>query len=289
MAYDTGNADGPEVEILEGGLANLGKVSRRGEAVRRPAPPHAATLHAYLGALVEDGFDGVPRPLRLLEDGYEELGFVSGDVGVTPYPDWVLSDHALASAARLLRRMHDASAHVPLPENVQWPTEFADPVGPEPSASRPGLVLCHNDFCPENVVFRDGEAVAAIDFDFAAPGRPLWDLAWAAWYWVPMVPPRVAEVEGQGGLDPVRRLRLLADAYGIGEADRCALLDLFPQLVETTRGFIAGRVAAGDPVFTRVVAERDPRRWELCLAWLAENRDRFRGALLAERPSDAGA
>jgi hypothetical protein len=289
MADDARNADGPEAELLEGGLANLGKVSRHGEAVRRPAPPHAVALHAYLGALADGGFDGVPRPLRVLDDGYEELEFVPGDVGVTPYPDWVLSDHALVSAARLLRRMHDASARVPLPENVQWPTEFADPVEPEPTASSTGLVLCHNDFCPENVVFRDGEAVAAIDFDFAAPGRPLWDLAWAAWYWVPMVPPQVAEVEGQGGLDPSRRLRLLADAYGIDAADRRALLDLFPQVLETTRRFIAGRVAAGDPVFTRIDAERDPRRWELCLAWHAENRERFLGALLTEGPRAADA
>ena len=29
--------------------------------------------------------------------------------------------------------------------------------------------MCHNDVCPENVVFRDGIAVALLDFEFAAP------------------------------------------------------------------------------------------------------------------------
>ena len=46
---------------------------------------------------------------------------------------------------------------------------MADPEG--------GPVVCHNDVCLENVVFRNGEAVALLDFDFAAPGRPVYDLA----------------------------------------------------------------------------------------------------------------
>jgi hypothetical protein len=47
---------------------------------------------------------------------------------------------------------------------VEWPRALADPAG--------GTILCHNDVCPDNVVFRDGRAAALIDFDLAAPGRP---------------------------------------------------------------------------------------------------------------------
>jgi thiamine kinase-like enzyme len=47
-------------------------------------------------------------------------------------------------------------------------------------------MICHNDVCLENVVFRDGEAVALLDFDFAAPGRPLFDLAAFARMCVPI-------------------------------------------------------------------------------------------------------
>ena len=46
---------------------------------------------------------------------------------------------------------------------------MADPDG--------GSVMCHNDVCLENVVFRDGRAVTLLDFDFAAPGRRSFDLA----------------------------------------------------------------------------------------------------------------
>jgi Ser/Thr protein kinase RdoA (MazF antagonist) len=66
-------------------------------------------------------------------------------------------DAALASIARLLGRMHDAAAAVEVPGG-RWNRELADPAG--------GPMVCHDDVCPENVVFRDGEAVGLIDFDF---------------------------------------------------------------------------------------------------------------------------
>lgn len=261
-------------QVLGGGLANLGQVVRRGDVVERPAPPHAAALHEYLRSLREAGFDGAPEP-KELRGGREVLSFVYGDVAVPPYPEWSKTEQALTSVGRLLRRMHDAAASVPIPE-AQWPSEFADP---GTRNGRDQLILCHNDACLENVVFRDGEAAALIDFDFAAPGRPLWDLAFCAWYWVPMVPGEIRQVEGMDGLDPVSRLRVLADAYGLDGADRRSLLELFPEVTETCRRFVNGRVAAGDPVFTEVDAARDPRRWNKIHKWLAEHREDFLTAL----------
>jgi hypothetical protein len=259
-------------EQLAGGLANYGKVTRRGDTVRRPAPPHAAALHTYLQALADAGFDGAPRPLKLYDDGFEELTFIAGDVAVPPYPEWSRSDEALASIGRLLRRMHDAAAKVPIPD-ADWPTEFIDPAG--------GPILCHNDVCEENVVFQNGEATAFIDFDFAAPGRPLWDLGCTAFHWVPMIPPKTPAVDGIGKaeLKVAQRLRLLADAYGLDDDGRREVLDLFPQIVATEIRFNHGRVAAGDPVFIQMEAELDPRRWERILAWHAENRESFLAAL----------
>ncbi|NUR61342.1 MAG: phosphotransferase [Catenulispora sp.] len=261
-------------EVLGGGLANLGQVVRRGDVVERPAPPHAAALHEYLRALRDAGFDGAPEP-KELRGGREVLSFVPGGVAVPPYPEWSKTEQSLTSVGRLLRRMHDAAAGVPIPE-AQWPSEFVDP-GAENGDHQ--VILCHNDACLENVVFRDGEAAALIDFDFAAPGRPLWDLAFCAWYWVPMVPGAIRQVEGMDGLDPFPRLRLLVDAYGLGDADRRTLLELFAQVTETCRRFVNGRVASGDPVFTEVDARRDPQRWDNIQKWLAEHNEDFLAAL----------
>ena len=107
-------------------------------------------------------------PWGSIRTGRERLRFIPGDVAIPPYPMWVQADSALGSIARLMRQLHDASVGLDLGE-VTWSDEMADPVD--------GEVMCHNDVCLENVVFRDGEAVALLDFDFAAPGRREFDLA----------------------------------------------------------------------------------------------------------------
>lgn len=259
-------------ESLSGGLANVGAVTRRGVAVRRPAPGHAPAVHAHLDRLRAAGFHGAPAPRRLSPEGWEELEFIQGDVALVPYPWWSMSDKVLASVGRLVRRYHDAAAQVPLDDAVAWPRDLADPEG--------GSILCHNDVCIENVVFRDGEAAAVIDFDFAAPGRPVWDLASAARYWIPVLDPASAAVTGRDHLDPVRRLRVLVDAYGLGEADRGRFVDVLEQATEVGRAFVAARVGAGEPAFVSALAQHGGwDRWDRIQRWLVSNRQQFTEAV----------
>jgi hypothetical protein len=258
-------------EPLGGGLANAGSVLRRGDVVVRPAPAHAAAIHAFLRRLRRQGFDGAPVPRRLT-GGSEELDFIAGEVAVPPYPPWSLTDDALASVAGLLRRLHDAAGQVPVDAAVDWPRDLADPRG--------GPLLCHNDVCVENVVFAGGRATAVLDFDFAAPGRPAWDLAMTARYWVPVLDPRSAEVSRRAHLDPVRRLRLLVDAYGLAAEERPEFLAVLELAVEVARGFVAARVAAGERAFVAALDEHGGwERWDRLQAWLAANRDRFTAGL----------
>ena len=87
----------------------------------------------------------------------------------------MLTDAALVSVADLLRRYHQAVASFD-PAGYRWPR-------PIPARFRTGLVS-HNDVHPANLVFRDGRAVALIDFDLAGPGSAAWDFAAAARHWV---------------------------------------------------------------------------------------------------------
>ena len=50
-------------------------------------------------------------------------------------------------------------------------------------------------------------------------------------------------------------------------------------MVGVLEKFIKGRVAAGDPVFTAVDAERDPNRWTRILTWLDAEHEGFAQAL----------
>ncbi|MET8565281.1 phosphotransferase [Streptomyces flaveolus] len=263
-----------EDETLAGGMMNAGAVFRRGDSVERPAPRNARALHAHLLALKEHGFDAAPAPVGLTPDGREQLTFVPGDVALPPFPDWAMTRTALESVGSLLWRLHETSAAVAVDTHAEWPRDLADPEG--------GTMLCHNDVCPENVVFRDGRAAALIDFDLAAPGRPLWDVAMTARYWVPMVDPRSAAALYPSGLDAPARLRILADGYGLSAGDRAELPGVVEQATEVCRAFVARRVADGDPVYLRALAERGGwERWDRLQAWLADHRETFTAALLS--------
>ena len=146
---------------------------------------------------------------------------------VPPYPHWAQTDTALASVSALMRRLHEAALGFDL-TRASWSTEMADPdigsvIGP---TAEGGVVVCHNDVCLENVVFRDGVAVGLLDFDFAAPGRPGYDLAQMARMCAPVDDPLdAARLGWRPDATAPERIRLVADAYGLEAGGRRALFD----------------------------------------------------------------
>jgi len=260
-------------EVLSGGITNAGAVFRHGEIVDRPAQPHAPAIHRFLEALPQHGFTGVPKPLGLA-DGREQLTYVSGDVALMPYPAWSMTEAALTSVGALLRRFHEASSAIPLEPAVPWATDFADPHG--------GTILCHSDACVENIVFRDGEAYGLIDFDMAAPGRPIWDVAMAARYWVPVLDPETAaRFPSYIGLDPVRRLRILADGYQMSAEDRAGFLNVIEEVTVVERAELAARLEAGDAAFVKAFNDHGGwATWDRLQAWLADQHATFLAVLI---------
>jgi hypothetical protein len=257
---------------LDGGIANAGAVVRVGPHVLRPSSPHSDSIHAFLRAVRNAGFEGVPSPVGIDEDGRERLMFIEGEVPVPPYPQWSQSDPTLASIARLLRRLHDAAAGFE-PHGHTWDGSLADPAG--------GTLMCHNDVCPENVVFRDGIAVALLDFEFAAPGRPVYDLAHLARLCVP-IEDDVDQVRlGWQPADRTARLRLVADSYGLDRGGRAGLVAAIDDAIDRLEAAVRRSVAAGArnamEVWNRTGGgERYDRRRR----WWAEHRDQFAAALV---------
>jgi hypothetical protein len=193
----------PEVE-LTGGTANQGLVVRVGDTVRRPWRPTSPSTHALLQHMEEVGFDGAPRLLGVDDRGREVLTYVPGATISPPYPPWSLTTQALESVARLLHRYHEAVASFDgggLPWQLPVPDRFTT-----------GLVS-HNDPNMDNIVFRDGVAVALIDFDLAGPGSRVWDVAAAARLWAPLRPD-VDIADARRG-QSLQRLRIFVDTYGL--------------------------------------------------------------------------
>lgn len=179
---------------LMGGRMAAGVV-RVGDTVRKPATRSSEFMARLLELLKQQNFDGAPRYLGQ-DDGMDLLKFIEGEVPARFQP-W--SDSQVRAAAVLLRQMHDATHG----------SELADCFD----------VVCHHDPGPNNFVFQGGVPVAIIDFSEAAPGSRLEDLGYLCWTWSISSRQRMP-LERQA-----EQVRLAADAYGLGKAERHALVD----------------------------------------------------------------
>jgi len=266
-------ADDEPEELLHGGITNAGGVSRQGDHVLRPANPWSTSVLAFLGAVADSGFTGASRPVAggLDPDGRERLVLIPGEAPSPPYPAWAQTDEALASTAALLAGLHDAARSFD-PAGRSWNDEVADPGG--------GPIVCHNDVCLDNVVFADGRAVGLIDFDFAAPGRPLYDLAHLVRHCVPIADDGTTALLGWRPADRPARMRVAADAYGLDAGGRAELLDVVDVAMARSRDLWWGRVQRGDPMFALLwEITGGHARFDERDAWWAEHRAAFAAAL----------
>src|SRR4051794_15883702 len=180
---------------------------RVGDTVRRPARPWTPSVHALLAHLHAHGLAGVvPAPLAGDDRGEEVVGHLPGEVPAYPMPDWVWEAPRLDEAARLLRRVHDATASGFDVRGRRWQLPVREPAE----------VVCHNDFAPYNLVFAAGDhrLTGVIDFEAASPGPRAWDLAYLAYRLVPLAGPQNPDLPALDAAVRDERLARLVAAYG---------------------------------------------------------------------------
>ena len=225
--------DGQEVP-LAGGRQTPGVV-RVGRTVRRSVGPDAPFVHDLLRYLEAVGFDGAPRLLGVDERGREVLTFVEGEVPHDP-DGYRPSEIRLVKSAAMIRRLHDVTAGSDLAGDAE--------------------IVAHNDLGPHNTVFVGDQPVAFIDWDEAAPGTRLFDLAKVVWSF--------ANVGEDGGTvaEQARLIRLMCDAYGWD--DTHAIVDEIHADLRRARANHerAGRQKARD-IFHRMVGWFDAHSREL--------------------------
>lgn len=208
-------------EPLPGGFVTV--VVRIGDTVRRTQPPDPGFVHALLRLFERRGWSGAPRFLGLDEQGREILSFLDGHVAWEPVqPPAVTSSSSLARVAELVREFHDLTAGTPLAADQE--------------------VVCHNDLSPDNTVYRDVGAglrpVAFIDWDIAAPGARIHDVAHVCWQYLGLGPGITDAVAASA------RMRLICDAYGL--RDRDGLIDTILWWQDRCWHGILAQAAAGN-------------------------------------------
>ncbi|GAA2426596.1 phosphotransferase [Streptomyces macrosporus] len=244
----------PEEHPLSGGFVN--DVVRVGATVRRPRSARSAFVRDLLALFEERGWRGAPRFLGTDERGREVFEYVEGRAALTPEERRAArTDAALVRVAELVREFHDLSAGSALAGGME--------------------VVCHNDLSPRNTVHAVGEPdrrpVAFVDWDIAAPGERVHDVAHVCWQYLDLGP-TVTDVP-----EAARRIRLIRDAYGAVDSGRLVNTILWWQ-DRCWRGIEAGALR-GEPAMVRLREAGAPAEVREAYRWVAAHRSELAAAL----------
>ena len=237
MTIDPDHPD--EGEVIAGRVTEFVRV---GDTVRRPATANTEAMRQLLVHLERSGFAGAPRVVGAEPDGGVVLTWIDGWVP-TDTEGWKLDEGALASVGRLLREYHT---------RVEG---FAPHAGFEegPQALAEGRIVCHGDIAPRNTVFREGNAVAFIDWDGIWVSEPLWDLGHAIWQFTPICDDDDPWIdEWPETPDRTARVAALAGGYRLAPSDGPRLAEMVVEVIAGCRRSVANKAAAGMPAFVRL-------------------------------------
>ncbi|BEL02975.1 hypothetical protein Q0Z83_011660 [Actinoplanes sichuanensis] len=188
------------------------RVIRIGDTVRRPMHEWSPTIHELLHHLEKIGFGYAPRLLGIDEEGREVLTYLDGESGGDAWAK-VVPDDGLVAMARLLRDYHEAVRDFRPAAAAGWAADDG--------VFGPGDLVCHGDFGPWNLVWHGNRPVGILDWDYALPARPVFDVAYALEYVTPFRDDdfAIGSLRHPGPPQRRRRLELFASAYGLTSID----------------------------------------------------------------------
>lgn len=232
---------------LPGGFVNA--VVRVGDTVRRPASTRTKFVGDLLRLLEARGWSGAPRCLGVDDEGREVLTYLDGHVAWEPRQAVaVSSDESLVTVARLVREFHDLTAGTSLAGDQE--------------------VVCHNDLSPKNTVYQLSSGglrpTAFIDWDLAAPGARIHDIAHVCWQYLGLGP-SVSDIA-----KVARRMRLIVDSYELSGRQRLVSTILWWQ-DRCWRG-IESQADAGDVAMARLRDAGVVRQVQMAYQWVADHR-----------------
>jgi hypothetical protein len=249
-----------ETEVpLTGGW--FGSVVRVGDTVRRATGPWTPAVHALLRYLEAAGFAYSPRVLGIDSAGREVLSYIEGRAAHTRWPRVLRAGAGLRAYGRVLAEYHAVVSGFMPPADAAWRTGARAPGR--------GEIILHGDFAPWNTVWRRGGLAGVIDWDFAEPGRPILDVAYAALYGVPLHHQAATNL-GRQRPDIRHRLRLFCHAaggYAPGE-----VLEAVVEVEADEQNRLEGLGRRGIEPWKTFVEKGELEWLAACQDWLSDNR-----------------
>jgi hypothetical protein len=122
-------------------------------------------------------------------------------------------------------------------------------------------VVCHNDFAIYNIIFNEEKPVGIIDFDVAAPGPRLWDIAYMLYTCIPLSRHYYTET-GEEVLynsthDAERikqRVKFFFESYGVEGMEK-GFLEMVLLRVEGLCKYMIKKASEGDVAFQKMMDE----------------------------------
>lgn len=252
-------------ELLTGG--NVSNVYRAGDTVRREVKSDNINIQKLLKHLEKKKFNYAPKYLGVDEQGREVLTFIEGVAGHDPLKEYMCSHDILKEIAKMLRRYHDAVRDFPISED--WERMDNTPNKIE--------VVCHNDFAMYNIIFNDEKPVGIIDFDVAAPGPRLWDIAYTLYTCVPLS--RLFRTETGKNVDYhslehadhiMHRVKLFFESYGEKIAED--YLDIVLLRLKGLCQYMKRKASEGDIAYQKMIHEGHLEHYQKDIQFIYEHR-----------------
>jgi hypothetical protein len=255
------NGDDPIGRAVEAN-ARFHPVHIDSEIVSRPAGPATQAIHSFLRHIRSKGLTAVPEPVGI-QDGFEKLRFIEGASGGE---GWFHqhTDEGLASAARLLRAIHDASVDWIPPAGTPWNA---------PAVSGDEVVYCHGDPGPWNFVWRNNEAIGLIDWDYLHSAPRIDDVAYALQWFVPMRADKHAIDWHHFTKVPDRRERVRTFINAYGDLPDFDVVDAVVARMQATSDLVRDLAERGIEPQRTWVADGSLKRDAEEIAWVLKHRD----------------
>jgi thiamine kinase-like enzyme len=256
VEMDSADGPGDKQELLDGGWGKDSKPVKVGNTVHRQPSEQSSYVHQVLQFLEHANFGWAPRFLGIDEQGREVLSFIDGYVPhgqEVPQQTWSLE--TMQDIFAHIRQLHDLTSVSGLANGHEC--------------------ICHGDLSYANTVYRDGKAIAFIDWDWAHPGPRIDDVAYGILEYL-----SIGELESGGGPEERAQLaRALAYTYGLDASQRGRVPARMLDLLLITRDKQLQAIEQGSPSGIKLAEAGVPGHMLKRHAWLEKNIGYFVSAM----------